>query len=257
MSTQEWPANDYAIGSYIQATIAEQYLRLLNPSQNSRVLDLGCGDGKFTKKILDKLPNGSVLGIDGSDNMLQLASEVARTYPNFSLQKADVLGINYKDAFDAIVSFWCLQWVRDMPKAMENIYNALKPDGKVLLLFPAGDDPYILGYYALKESGAFPVLSNFVPPVDYTRFTNLGNQLKQIPFKELEINRYTHSLVLPSLDTYEKFVKGIAFYQGQVPASEIEAINAALVKRFNEECQKKYQGEFVFELSIYLVTGRK
>lgn len=52
MSRREWPANDYAIGSYIQATVAEEYLPYLNMKPADKVLDIGCGNGAFTKTFL-------------------------------------------------------------------------------------------------------------------------------------------------------------------------------------------------------------
>lgn len=154
MSRREWPANDYAIGSYIQATVAEEYLPYLNMKPADKVLDIGCGNGAFTKNILMKVPQGSVLGIDASENMLHLAQDVSKEYPNFSVQKADVLTMDFHLQFDYVVSFWCLQWAcANIQKAFLNIVNALKPGGKFLTLFPAGDDPFIMSYYALKNQG--------------------------------------------------------------------------------------------------------
>ena len=167
MPHQEWPAAAYAIGSYIQATIAEPYLNRLTMQATDQVLDVGCGNASFSKKILDKLPQGSLLGIDASENMVKLAKEVELIYPNFSTQQANVLTMNFKEQFDYIVSFWCLQWSQDIHHAFTNIIQALKKGGKFLTLFPVGDDPYIMSYYALKESLKFPSLNNFKAPVDY------------------------------------------------------------------------------------------
>lgn len=52
MSRREWPANDYAIGSYIQATVAEEYLSYLKVNPTDKILDIGCGNGAFTKIFL-------------------------------------------------------------------------------------------------------------------------------------------------------------------------------------------------------------
>lgn len=257
MSPQEWPADNYAIGSYIQASIAEKYLPDLLIKPTDHVLDLGCGNGAFTKKILDKTPQGTVLGVDASENMLKLAQNVTKEYPNFFIEKADALAIQFQSQFDYVVSFWCLQWVRDIHKAFENIFNALKPGGKIFLILPVGDDPYIKGYYALKKSNQFSALKDFHPPVDYLRLENLAQKLEDLPFKNLKITPCKQSIRLPSLDTFKKFVNGLAFYQGQVPEKEIVLINDALVQYFVEECKAKYQGEYEFHLTIYLVTGEK
>ncbi len=257
MSAQEWPANDYAIGSYIQAIVAEPFLPRLQLKPDDKVLDIGCGNGAFTRKILDKVPHGSVLGIDASENMLQLARYVIRDYPNFSVKNDDVLTMQYQRQFDYVVSFWCLQWAADIQQAFENILNALKSGGKILALFPAGDDPYIMGYYALKKSGRFGSLAHFNPPVDYSRLDHLSEQLGNLACKNLSVELCREFIILPSLDVFEKFVNGIAFYQGQVPEHEIKQINQAMVDYFDVECKKKFQGEYRFDFTIYLITGEK
>lgn len=257
MSNQEWPASEYAIGSYIQATVADDYLGSLDMATTDKVLDIGCGNGAYTRKVLQRVPDGSVLGIDASDNMLQLARDVMQEYPNFSVKKDDVQTMSFHDEFDYAVSFWCLQWAPDIRQAFQRILAALKPGGKLLALFPAGDDPYIMGFYAVRESGQFHSLVNFQPPVDYTRLDNLSQQLQGIPCRHLKVELRRHAITLPSLDVFRKFVNGIAFYQGQLPDAEIRKINEAMVRYYEHECQKNYQGEYQFNFAIYLVTGEK
>lgn len=257
MSYHEWPATDYAVGSFIQATVASEHLNQLMMKPNDKVLDVGCGNGEFSKKILDKVPKGSVLGIDASENMLQLAREISRSYPNFSIQQADVLSMSFVDEFDYVVSFWCLQWSKDIYQAFNHIFKALKKGGKLFALFPVGNDPYIMTYYALKESGRFSSLEKFKPPVDYSRFNHLEEQLASIPFHQLEIKQCKHQLILPSLDTFRKFVNGIAFYQKQLAEGEVKELNEAMVRHYEEECRQKYHGEYQFNASVYLIAGEK
>ena len=257
MTKQEWPANEYAIGSYIQATVADRYLDRLQINPDDTVLDIGCGNGIYSQKILEKVPKGKVFGIDASDNMLRRAKEVADHHPNFSTQKADVLSMSFSKQFEYVVSFWCLQWAPDIKKAFTNIFNALKPGGKLLAIFPAGDDPYIMSYYAIKKSGQFKSLDHFQSPVDYSTLNNLAEQLAFIQFRKLNVELHRERIILPSLETFRKFVRGIAFYQGQVPEHEIEAINEAMVQYYEEECQSKYNGEYCFDFTIYFITGEK
>lgn len=257
MFNQEWPASAYAIGSYIQATIAETYLNRLTIQPTDKVLDIGCGNGKFSKKIVEKLPQGSLLGLDASANMLQLAEEIKVIYPNFSTQQMNVLTMNFHEEFDYIVSFWCLQWAQDIHKAFFNIFDVLKKGAKLFALFPVGDDPFIRTYYAIKESQQFPSLAQFRSPVDYSKLDHLEEKLTDIPYKHFIIERSKHQLILPSLEIFRKFVNGIAFFQGQVADEEIPLINEAMVQYYHNECQIKYQGEYQFNLSIYLITGEK
>lgn len=257
MAHKEWPANDYAVGSIIQATISDEYTRTLSIPETARVLDVGCGDGAYSRKILAKVPCGEVLGVDASANMLKLAREVSREFPNFSVREADITALDMYDTFDQAVSFWCLQWVQDIRAAFESIMHALVPGGKLLALLPAGHDPYILGYYALRDSGEFPQLAHFVPPMRYELLENLQAMLASIPCRRLTVERTSHTVTLPSLDTYRKFVNGLAFYHGQMSEAEVHAINEALVAHFDAECRQQFAGEYRFYIDTLVVTGEK
>lgn len=258
MPNQEWPAHDYAVGSYIQAKIAEDYLTWLKLKPTDYVLDIGCGNGAFSRNILDKIPQGHFLGIDASSNMLALAAQEIAEFPNAKLQQTDVLTMAFSEQFDYIVSFWCLQWCAfAIEQAFQTIYNALKNKGKILTLFPAGDDPFIMSYYQLKASQQFSCLNEFEPPVDYQHFQKLEEKIRTVPFKNLQFQRLEHRIRLPSLDVFRKFVNGIAFFQGQVPNEKIHSINEALVTIYDRECQETFAGEYWFILSVYLVQGEK
>ncbi|WP_242602120.1 class I SAM-dependent methyltransferase [Legionella nagasakiensis] len=257
MTTKEWPADDYSIGSYIQATVAEPYLADLVIKPSDAVLDIGCGNGAFSLKIIKQFPLASFLGIDASENMLALAKRELAGYTHASLQKADVETMGFNNQFDWIVSFWCLQWVHDVKTAFANIYRALKSGGRFLAIFPTGDDPFMTTFKAIKQSGRFKVLDNFHPPVDYQKFKRLEDTLRFLPFKELKVERVSQSLLLPSLDVFRKFVNGIAFYHGQVPAEQIKDINEAMVVAFAEQCEQTHQGTLSFDFTIFYLTGKK
>ncbi|KTD61357.1 class I SAM-dependent methyltransferase [Legionella spiritensis] len=258
MTKQEWPAHDYAIGSYIQASIATPYLNDLEIKPQDSILDIGCGNGAFSRKILEKIPQGQFSGIDASENMLTLARQEMADYSNARLQQSDVLTMPFTNQFDYVVSFWCLQWCAfAIEKAFLNIHRALKTGGKLLTLFPSGDDPFITSYYRIKASGQFPCLNDFKPPVDYSHFQNLEEKIHALPFKQIEIKRLKHQILLPSLDIFRKFVNGIAFFQGQLSSQQINSVNDAMVAVYEKECQEKYAGEYWFTLSIYLVQAEK
>jgi len=258
MPTQEWPAHDYAMGSYIQANIANNHLQSLEIEPTDYVLDIGCGNGAFSRKILDKIPQGRFLGIDASENMLALAKQEIAAYPNAKLQHADVLTMSFNKQFDYIVSFWCLQWCAfAIEEAFRKIYQALKSNGKIFALFPSGDDPYITSYYTIRDSGQLSCLNDFKPPVNYQHFQNLEEKIRALPFKRLKIERPKHQFLLPSLDIFRKFVKGVAFFQGQIPEQQIKELNEAMVGAYEQECQEKFSGEYWFNLSIYLIQGEE
>jgi trans-aconitate 2-methyltransferase len=138
----EWNAAEYARVSELQKVMAEEALALLDLKGTERVLDVGCGNGRFTAEIAARVPFGSVLGIDPSAAMIAFA--VSHFGPalrsNLRFEAADARRLNFRDEFDLVVSFNALHWVPEQGEALGSIRSALKPDGVAQLrLVPAGE----------------------------------------------------------------------------------------------------------------------
>src|SRR3954451_8944160 len=70
-STSKWDAADYAkVGAFV-AELGAAALDLLDPQPGERILDVGCGEGTLTRKIVER--GASVLGIDNSPEMIAAA----------------------------------------------------------------------------------------------------------------------------------------------------------------------------------------
>ena len=110
---------------------------------------------------------------------------------------------------------------------------------------------------SVQSTGEFPQLNNFKLPMDFEHVSQLSNIIAKLPFKKAEVDACDHSILLPSLDIYRKFLNGLAFFNGQIPDDEIGIINEAMVKAYDLECRQKYQGQYLFNLPIYVVTAEK
>src|SRR5689334_4212233 len=109
----EWLASDYNRQSSLQQAMAEEQLRLLTLKGSERILDVGCGDGKISAAIAERVPTGSVLGVDPSRDMVVFASSHFATAarPNLRFEVADARRLPYRNDFDLVVSFNALHWV--------------------------------------------------------------------------------------------------------------------------------------------------
>lgn len=110
--------------------------RFLGLEPRSRVLDLGCGAGRFTTELARR--GHRVLGLDPDQRALAHAREAAKGERlNVHFLKADIRAIPYRADFDAVVSldgaFGQLPEDRDDLKALESVRKALKPGGKLLI----------------------------------------------------------------------------------------------------------------------------
>lgn len=68
-------AKTYNKYSFLQKSYSRVILNKVNFSGNESVLDVGCGDGVITSSLLKFVPNGKVIGIDPSQQMIELAKK--------------------------------------------------------------------------------------------------------------------------------------------------------------------------------------
>ncbi|MFA6491995.1 MAG: class I SAM-dependent methyltransferase [Candidatus Babeliales bacterium] len=120
------------------------------------ILDIGCGDGNLTAKIAQKVPSGSVIGIDLSTSMIKAAQQSFNAVANLSFEIADATSFSFKQKFDYVTSFFVLHWIEDQLTVLKNIKKALKPNGKTIIIMSAvqEDSPIILkAFERLEQEG--------------------------------------------------------------------------------------------------------
>jgi trans-aconitate 2-methyltransferase len=138
----EWDATEYSRRSALQEAMAGEVLALLDLKGSERVLDVGCGDGKITAEIATRVPRGSVVGVDASQDMIRFASSHFRpaAWPNLRFQVADARRLPFRNEFNLVVSFNALHWLPEQDAALRSIRSAMMSDGRALLrLVPAGE----------------------------------------------------------------------------------------------------------------------
>jgi trans-aconitate methyltransferase len=135
MNTYSWNAKDYEKNSHAQQKWARELIAHLNLTGTEHILDLGCGDGKVTVEIASLVSNGSIIGIDNSKPMIELAQEKysQKQHPNLSFQVMDANHLTFENRFDLIFSNAALHWVKNHQPVIAGLYKSLKAGGKILL----------------------------------------------------------------------------------------------------------------------------
>lgn len=137
----EWNAPGYARIAGLQQAMAAEVLALLQLKGTERVLDLGCGNGKVTAEIAARVPDGSIIGVDASAEMIAFAAEnfPAADHPNLRFEVVDIRRLRFHEEFNLVVSFNALHWIPDQNAALRSIYSAMKRDAVAQLrLVPDG-----------------------------------------------------------------------------------------------------------------------
>src|SRR6185437_9385308 len=129
-----WNPQDYAQHSGSQEAWAHELLDLLDLQPGDVVLDIGCGDGRTTLAIAKRVPQGHVVGVDLSAEMVgHAAAEHCRApINNLRFAQADAAALPFKSEFSAIFSNATLHWIPDQRAAVHGIAQALRPNGRVV-----------------------------------------------------------------------------------------------------------------------------
>jgi trans-aconitate 2-methyltransferase len=128
MPTRDWNAASYDTVSTPQQTWGAAVLARLDLRGDEQVLDAGCGTGLVTRMLLDRLPRGRVVAVDGSPSMAALARE--RLDPTrVEVICGDLLELALEAELDAAISTATFHWIADHDLLFERIRAALRPGG--------------------------------------------------------------------------------------------------------------------------------
>ena len=124
-----WSPTDYATNAAFVPALGEAALALLAPQPGEMILDIGCGDGTLTRKIMDA--GARVIGLDASEPMVEAAR--AKGVDAF-VADAQALDLDSQAArfgqFDAVFSNAALHWMLDPDAVAAGVYKMLRPGGR-------------------------------------------------------------------------------------------------------------------------------
>ena len=131
--TREWDATAYERLSAPQTRWGRVVVDRLELDGNERVLDAGCGTGRVTSILLERLPHGRVIALDGSSAMISEAGARFADEPRVELVVADLTHpLPIDEPVDAILSTATFHWITDHPSLFRNLASVLRPRGQLV-----------------------------------------------------------------------------------------------------------------------------
>ncbi len=123
MSPQIWDPEQYQRHAAFVPALGAQVLARLAARPGERVLDLGCGDGKLTLKLV--AAGCQVVGIDQSP--AQVAAARSR---GIDAHVMNAEALCFDQVFDAVFSNAALHWMKDATRVAAGCFRALRPGGR-------------------------------------------------------------------------------------------------------------------------------
>jgi len=153
-SIQECEQQRLELLSNIAQTSTKTFIDKIPFENVSKICDIGCGNGHTTNLLASKAfaynPCVEVVGIDLSEHTI--AKNIKRqNHPNVKFKVGNIMGFSeYKDYWDVIYSRFLIAHLSDPSKAVNRIFQALKPNG-----FIAIEDIKISAAYSKPDSIPF------------------------------------------------------------------------------------------------------
>jgi trans-aconitate methyltransferase len=120
---QTWNTTAYATNGRFVANLAGGVFELLAPKPGEHILDLGCGDGALTEKIV--ATGAIVTSVDASPTMVAAARARGLTVDHQS-----ATDLRYNAQFDAVFSNAALHWITDAAAVLKGVHRSLRPGGR-------------------------------------------------------------------------------------------------------------------------------
>jgi trans-aconitate 2-methyltransferase len=130
MPPRDWNATAYERLSAPLEAMGREVLQRLELEGDETVLDAGCGTGRVTAVLAERLPDGHVIAVDGSQAMVD---EARRRLPaGIDVQQQDLLELEVEAPVDAIISTATFHWIGDHDRLFTRLKAALKPGGRLV-----------------------------------------------------------------------------------------------------------------------------
>ena len=207
-SMSDWDAAQYHRVSDPQRTWGLSVLERLAPRAGERILDLGCGTGRLTADVHDRVPSSQVAAADRSATMVR---EARRHLPAaVAVIQADAVDLPFApDAFDAVFSTATFHWVPDHPRLFAELHRVLRSGGR--LVSQAGGGPNLQRLYTRASTLAGdPAYAGFFAgwrdPWTFATEHETRERLAQAGFSDIQVWLEPTPTSLGGAAAYREFV---------------------------------------------------
>lgn len=96
------------------------------------IVDLGCGEGILLEKLVKKFPNQNIVGIDFMKENVEICQKHL-----LPARQGDIYDLDLKDgSVDMVILMEVIEHLENASKAIKEIYRILRPNGKLIVIFP-------------------------------------------------------------------------------------------------------------------------
>ncbi len=235
----------------------------LEIKKGDHVLDVASGTGVVTKLLKQKVgKTGYVIGADTSTSAIKVAKKWNEKTKNLLFVNADAENFSFKEKFDVITCQYALFFFPNSQKALKNMKNSLKKDGK--LGISVHGHPERVPYFDCIFEAVTQFIPNYIPPgtPDFDRFgtkKQLKNEIEKAGFSKIKVTDYDFPY---SPGTFEQYWKNYLRYIAKPVREKLDKLKISQRKelkdmvRQNTEPYTKRDGTIKFPWEVLILTAQ-
>jgi len=127
----------------------EQVFFRIKPYLGDNIMEAGCGSGAFGQRIKREKPQASLIGVDLTPAMIDLAGK-KKIYDSLFCKNIEDETVFVKEKFDTIVCPYLLHHLPSIQHVTNNFYKWLKPGGYLIIIDPNGSNLVLKFSYILR-----------------------------------------------------------------------------------------------------------
>ena len=213
----EWNAASYHKVSGPQTRWGQKVLSRLHVRGDERAIDAGCGSGRLTGELMERLPKGRLIAIDRSWNMLITARTNLR--PAFGARVAfaqvSLPDLPFSEWADLVFSTATFHWVQDHQALFNGIFRALRSGGRLFAQCGGGANlrrarALAAGVMTSPEFARY--FEHWPGPWEYAYPDVTAERLAKAGFSEIETNLEEMPTTLASEADYREFVTTVIYH---------------------------------------------
>jgi trans-aconitate 2-methyltransferase len=207
--------------------MGREVLDRLHLAGDERVLDAGCGTGRVTAALVQRLPDGHVVAVDGSPAMVEQAKQ--RLGDHAEVRVADLLDLRLDEPVDAILSTATFHWIADHDRLFAQLRQALRPGGRLVAQCGGAGNVAKLDGAAKRVGSREPyaaALGGWAGPWNFASPQETEQRLRRLGW--VDVWAWSHAVVVEPEDPHE--------YLGTVAlGSHIERLDEHLREPFIDD----------------------
>ena len=169
------------------------------------ILDVACGTGAVLTHLAERVQGGRIIGVDSSAGALAIARRQTRRLANVQCVRADAESMWFSCRFDAVTCQFGLFFFYDAPRALANIRNMTKNNGRLGVAVHGNRDA--VPYHGCMIREALRFIPDYIPPgappLDrYSDAESLHAVVEEAGFSDITIRRETYRYSPGNYDDY-------------------------------------------------------